>query len=396
MAYVAPSKVGDTHLNIPRAKQKLSGNSYGKAIGLDRTDVWTPEFGAALLQYCLNVNAEIEKGKRGGPVLLIPPVFDWRVQDQMGFLDEPTPPPVAFRNIWIFTAPGSGAPWWVGPSFELGKWSADVLKLNHQPIGYPIGGYLGLMGGDPGLSYNEVIEAQGRELERLLDVSPHVQKALEDVRAGRPTDVEFWFSGYSQSADGMEDALVRLFGDGGKYERLRDRINGVIQFGNPSKEKTGIARKPRPPWLYARVRNVTTKGDFYAEATDSIRPLFYAEIVRAETSLSFAGHIAKIAVPVVLNFMGSLFGLSGLMQIGGSALGAAVKDAEEHAHEAVDDALIELLSIKGVLTNIPTLIGLLAALPGIVSHGEYHLPKPEFQGRTGIQVACDIIAAFRR
>ncbi|WP_142254096.1 peptidoglycan-binding protein, partial [Mycobacterium sp. NS-7484] len=53
------------------------------------------------------------------------------------------------RKIWIYTAPGSGADWWAGPSFELGEWCKKVLKLNHQPVGYPKGGYLGLMGGPP-------------------------------------------------------------------------------------------------------------------------------------------------------------------------------------------------------------------------------------------------------
>ncbi|MGQ9348966.1 peptidoglycan-binding domain-containing protein [Mycolicibacterium gilvum] len=312
---------------------------------------------------------------------------------QTGIFDENTAARVGYsgasasprRKIWIYTAPGSGAPWWIGPSFTLGEWCKDVLKLNHQPVGYPIGGYLGLMGGDPGLSYNEVIEAQGLSLERLLGENPDINDP----------DLELWFSGYSQSADGMEDAVVRLFGDGGKYAHLRPRINGLIQFGNPSKKGTGIARKVRPPWLYALVRNVTTKGDFYAEATDEIRPLFYAEIVRAETSLSFAGHIAKIIVPVLINLVGGLFGISGLLA-GGGALSVAMADADQHDHEDVDRKLIELLSIKGILTNIPALIGLLAALPGIQTHGLYHVPRPEFQGRTGIQVACDTIAAFRR
>ena len=313
---------------------------------------------------------------------------------QTGIFDEPTAARVGYggtsagtrRKIWIYTAPGSGAPWHLGPSFALGEWCKDVLKLNHQPIGYPIGGYLGLMGGDPGLSYNEVIHAQGMELERLLDTNPDINDPA----------LELWFSGYSQSADGMEDAVVRLFGDEGKYAHLRPRINGLLQFGNPSKEKTGIARKVRPQWLYALVRNITTKGDFYAEATDSIRPLFYAEIVRAETSMSFAGHIAKIVVPVLLNLFGSLLGLGAVINTTGGALGAAMADADQHEHEDVDRKLIELLSIKGVLSNIPALIQLIAALPGIVSHGEYHLPKPEFQGRTGIQVAQDAIASFRR
>ena len=52
----------------------------------------------------------------------------------------------------------------------------------------------------------------------------------------------------------------------------------------------------------------------------------------------------------------------------------------------------QLISPQGVTRVFKTL----AALPGIQTHGEYHLPKPEFGGRTGIQVGCDILAAFRR
>jgi hypothetical protein len=51
-----------------------------------------------------------------------------------------------------------------------------------------------------------------------------------------------------------------------------------------------------------------------------------------------------------------------------------------------------------VVGVIPALgrVGELAALPGIQTHGEYHLTKPEFGGRTGVQVGCDILTAFRR
>jgi hypothetical protein len=57
------------------------------------------------------------------------------------------------RPIWCYSAPGSGVPWWVGPPFDLGEWCKATLNLNHQPVGYDIGGYLGFMGGDPSLSY---------------------------------------------------------------------------------------------------------------------------------------------------------------------------------------------------------------------------------------------------
>ena len=412
MAYVAPRTIGSTHSKISDAKRELD-RRFGYADGVDDgTDIYTDRLGEVLLEFRKRVNFDVDRGKRKPPMITAPDAesglvpFDWTVQDQLGLLSATSPDPIlpnpTFRNIWFFSAPGSGADWWIGPSFEVGEWCKSVLGINHQPIGFPKGGYMGLLGGDPGLSYNEVIEQQYLSLKHLLDTSPHVQEALRNAAS---TDIEFWFSGYSQSADGMEDALEKLFGDGGPYMALRHRINGVIQFGNPSKKGTGIARKVRPLWLDLLVRNITTKGDFYAEAPDQIRPLFYQEIVRAETSISFAGHIATIVVPVLLNLGGSIFGL----QLGGmfnltSLLGAgtgglvstALRDAEAHGHEEVDQKLIELLSIKGVLTNIPALIQLLGALPGIQTHGEYHLPKPEFQGKTGIDVGRGIVAAFRR
>lgn len=303
----------------------------------------------------------------------------------------------AHRPIWIYTAPGSGADWWQGPPFEVGEFCKDVLHINHQPVGYPKGGYLGLMGGDPTYSYIDVTGFEGMELERQLAACPD----LDDP------NLELWFCAYSQSADGMEDALVRLFGDGGRFARLRSRINGVIQFGNPSKRGTGIARKVRPQWLYDLVRNVTTTGDFYAEATDEIRPAFYAIIIQADTELPFFVHVLRIAGPIILQtvpifgaFLGPLAPL-GIAAIAGlnavlPLLTGLMGQAQSSADDEVDRKLIDMLSVTGIIKNIPGLITLIGALPGLQAHGEYHLPKPEFNGRTGIQVGCDIVASFRR
>lgn len=345
-------------------------------------------------------------------------VFDGGTAAAVGYrtVGGPVLPAPARRPIWLYSAPGSGAPWNVGPSFELGQFCAAALNINHQPIGYPIGGYLGLMGGDPKFSYNEVIAALDVELERLLDVNPDVQRAMaaRATNPSAPVDVELWFSGYSQSADGVEDSVQRLFGAGGKYERIRDRINGLIQYGNPSKKDTGIARKLRPAWLYRLVHNVTTKGDFYAEAPDEIRPAFYAVIVQAEMELPFFVHVLRIAVPVILDWAGKLlpifgpllggFGpmvqlalgtVSGLQGLGNSPLlGNLMGQAGGPGDEAVDAKLIEMLTATGLIKNVGGLIALVGALPGLQAHGEYHLPKPEFGGRTGIQVACDLVRTF--
>ncbi|WP_419402617.1 hypothetical protein [Mycobacteroides abscessus] len=172
----------------------------------------------------------------------------------------------------------------------------------------------------------------------------------------------------------------------------------------------------RPVWLAKLVRNVNVRNDFYAVAPDNIRPAFYAIIVQAELELPFFVHVLRIAVPIItdwataaLPIIGPLLGgfgpmaqmglgmISGLQGIGQNPLfGNLMGQAGSSRDTKVDDDLRRLLSPTGVLQNIPGLIALIAALPGLQAHGEYHLPKTEFGGRDGIAVAYDIIAGFRR
>lgn len=331
------------------------------------------------------------------------------------------------RPIWCYTAPGSGAPWWLGPPFDLGEWCKNVLNLNHQPIDYPIGGYLGLMGGDPGTSYIEVVNSLIAELDRLLSINPDVNRALgkrvEDPHA--VVDVELWFFGYSQSADALKQAVVQLFGDGGKYASIRDRINGLVLFGDPARRPgptkvgnnppgSGIARSTFPAWLEALVWDIVNTSptpDFYACATDKIRPLFYEWFIRAETSLPFVIYTAQIIIPALLNlvapFLANQPGLTGLssplaVPLLASTTGLPVNQLAPliggvlGSNEQPNPELIKLLSVQGVLTSLPDLIGLIGSLGGIAVHGDYYAPKAEFNGRSGLQVGCDIVAAFRR
>lgn len=332
--------------------------------------------------------------RKSGHAVAVTGEFDEKTAQVVGYKTGGAP--VTRRKIWMYTAPGSGAPWNIGPSFELGKWCEEVLKINHQPVGFPIGGYLGLMGGDPGFSYIDVITAQKVELARLLRTNPDIDDP----------DVELWFSGYSQSADGMLSALLELFGDGGEFAHLRSRINGCIVYGNPAKQGTGIARKVFPKWLNDLTQNVTTNGDFYAMATDRIRPLFYEWFIRAETEVPFVVYTAQIILPAIANLipvigplLGPLFPVALALQLGMSTLIpllTQVVGGTNGTTQKPNPELVELLTVQGVLTNLPELLTLIKSLPGLQAHGEYHLPKPEFNGRTGIQVACDIVAAFRR
>lgn len=363
--------LGDRGGNVPLLNHRLlkafNTNSKASEFGVvDNGDEYTDATRRAVIKLASWLNAN-----EGGS-FRTDGIANAAFQKRVGAVVNPSPPQPAYRKIWFYSAPGSGAPWWVGPSFEVGQWCKSVLHINHQPVGFPIGGYMGMLGGDPGLSYNEVIGFEGAELERLIAACPD----LNDP------NVEFWFSGYSQSADGLEDALVRLFGDGGRFAHLRARINGVIQFGNPSKRTTGIARKVRPEWLYALVHNLNHPTDFYAEADDEIRPLFYAEIVQAETSLPFFVHVMKIALPVVagLPFIGAL--IAPVMALAGPLMGLI-----DGPDEPVDAKLEQLLTVQGVLTNLPALFKLLGALPGIAAHGDFGSLVPP---------ACDIVASFRR
>lgn len=309
------------------------------------------------------------------------------------------------RPIWLYSAPGSGADWWLGPSHDLGEMVAgkrfngpgrESLHIIHQPVGYAKGGYMGLMGGDPRLSYLDVLTDQRRSLEWLLDNNPDLDSP----------DFEVWFSGYSQSADGMLEAVLALFGDGGRFKALRSRINGLILFGNPATPGTGIARKSFPPWLNALTHNINVHDDFYAVAEDRIRPLFYEWFVRAETELPFVVYTAQIVIPAILALIPTLgplagpflplllagqVGLSWLLPLFTQVIGGVVNVSKPPNPE-----LVELLSVKGLLTSLPDLLGLLIALPGLQAHGLYHLPLRDFGGRTGPQVGYDLIAGFRR
>ena len=345
-------------------------------------------------------------------------IFDQHTADRSGFKIRggqvvDIPQVSKYRPIWIYTAPGSGAKWDIGPSFVLGNMCRDILKLNHQPIDFQMGGYLGFMGGDPKFSYNEVIFDLYKSLEYLLDHNPDINNP----------DLELWFSGYSQSADGIEDALEILFGDGGfvipatgetvgpgKYRHLRDRINGVIQFGNPSTEGTGIARKKRPEWLRKLIRNINKPNDFYAvvPASDKIRPAFYAIIIDAEMELPFFVHVLRIALPIILEWaslmlpiFGPLLGgfgpmvqmalpmIAGLQGIGNNPmLGGLMGQAGSDRDKKVSDDLYNLLKPTGLLENIAGLIGLISALPGLQAHGMY--------GPQDTDAAFNIVAAFRR
>lgn len=297
-------------------------------------------------------------------------VYDAVTATRTGFPKGTTAP--AHRPIWMYTMPGSGAPGNVGPPFLVGEDCRNILNINHQWVGYPIGGYLGVMGGDPAFSYIDVCNMAKAELRRLIASCPDLNDPAW----------EGWFIGYSQGAEAMLLAVAELFGDGGEFAHLRSRINGVICFGNPATQGTGIARRVLPEWLNRLTRNVNHANDFYAVANDKIRPLFYEWFVKADTDIPFIVYCAQIILPAIANIIP---GIGQLISAPLSMLLSVIPGGTAGASEPPNPELIKLLSIQGLLTSLPDLVGLITALPGLQAHGMYdHRP------------GYDIVASFRR
>lgn len=420
MSVVPATKVGDTDPTIPQAKGYLRRFSYGR--GLDAGPIYTELFGSVLRTFAAARNREIDRGDRLGPKINTDGVFDpvMKVQLEIVQRGAPLPPtPIAHRKIYFYSAPGSGADFNIGPSWDVGEYARNILNINHIPLQFPKGGYLGLMGGDPGLSYVDVITAEDEDLAQQLSVNPDIDDP----------ELELWFSGYSQSADGMKRSILRLFGSGGKFEHLRSRINGLVLFGDPSRQPGparissipalyrnppgwGISRLLVPDWLNAITYSITTEGpsgpDMYACTAgdnvppddETLLPLFYEWFVQAETELPFVGFSASIIIPALTSYLGivGLFVGPAVAGLAGISLEFAGMLVNSYGGKSADPEKVAFLKANVLISpqGVTRVIKTLASLPGIQTHGEYHLPKPEFGGRTGIQVGCDILAAFRR
>jgi hypothetical protein len=109
-----------------------------------------------------------------------------------------------------------------------------------------------------------------------------------------------------------------------------------------------------------------------------------------ENLAPFLGPIGTLAEDVLVPILSAATGLDS------STVSQAVVAANGPTDAATIAAMEKLLTLQGVLTNIPQLITLVADLGGLATHGSYDAPHDEFGGRTGIQVACDVMASFRR
>lgn len=294
MAYQAPRKPGDRHKLIPLAKKKLAGNSYGKPIGNDRTDIYTEAFGAALRQYGINQHEAVIAGRRRGPDVNTEGIFDWAIQDQME-LEAPKPTPVAVPTpknralgyVWR----GTGGI--IGQDYvsQVCQGVADLVEEINPPWAATMGGIpVGAAGGigDPSMwsAVQETVAWTQADIIAKRAVNPKVRIVLGGYSAG------------AIAAAIVRDWLLRTFpenyvcsfslGDptrpfgGGFYGRPAPWGRGIstLSYGNPTDY--------RHCWL-------THEGDMYAQIPGGVVGDIMDDVYEEVTRFAFRD-IALVAM----------------------------------------------------------------------------------------------------
>ena len=191
-------------------------------------------------------------------------------------------------DVELVFARGTSEPAGIG---RVGQALADNLQ------GQLGGRSLGTYGVNYPATYDFLAAADG-----ATDATNHIA-----AMAAQCPSTRIVLGGYSQGA-AVVDMLAGIpplgnkVGEIGSAPPLPASLTGNVAaaavFGNPSTKKTGIARKNRPAWLDALIRNINKPNDFYAVAPDEIRPAFYAIIIKAEIYWLLTPPFRLISPPV--------------------------------------------------------------------------------------------------
>jgi hypothetical protein len=286
MAYQAPRKVGDKHPLIPKAKAKLAGNSYGKVIGADRSELYTEEFGAALRVYGKNVHDAVMAGRRRTPDVNVDGIFDWAIQDQMEIAPKPAAPPARPSNRAIAYV-------WRGTGGIIGhdlvsivcQHAADLVEEINPPWAATMGGIpVGTAGGigDPSMwsAVQATVAWTQADFIARHKVNPKVRVVLGGYSAGAIAAAIF------------RDWLQRYF---------PDNYVCSFSFGDPTRPKGGaFFAAPLVPWgrgistvQYGDPRDyrhcwLTHDGDMYAQVPGGVTGDIMDDVYEEVTRFAFA------------------------------------------------------------------------------------------------------------
>lgn len=320
MAYQAPSKVGDSHKLIPLAKAKLAGNTYGKAIGADRSQLYTAAFGAALVQYGKNVHDQVLRGKRRGPDVNTAGVFDWAVQDQMELETKPAAPeaqPLPKSRAIGYLWRGTGGVIGKDIVYQVLQACADLVEIVDPPWAATMGGIpVGTAGGigDPSMwsAVQETVAWTQADIIAKVKADPKVRIVLGGYSAGaivcgivRAWLLENFPANYLCSYS---------FGDptrpagGGFYGRAPAWGRGIstIQYGDP--------KDPRHCWLaheddmYTQVPGGVA-GDIMDDVYEEVTRFAFRDILQVAMRMMAA--LPTIAQKAGISLPGAFAALAG-------------------------------------------------------------------------------------
>lgn len=299
MAWQPPSKVGDRHPLIPAAKRKLSaGFSYGEALRGDVSDVYTPEFGAALVQYSRNVHDLVLAGRRRGPDVPTDGTFNWAHHDQMELepnkpaapVAQPLPKHRAIGYMWR----GTGGVIGQDLVSQVCQGVADLVEEINPPWSATMGGIpVGVAGGVGDPSMWDAVQAtvawtQTDFIARRL-VNPNIRVVLGGYSAGAIAAAMFrdWL------LDNFPDNYVCSFSLGDPTRPV-----GGGFFGQPAPWGRGISTLSygdpgdhRQCWL-------TNEGDMYAQIPGGVVGDIMDDIYEEVTRFAFRD-ILQVALRMV-------------------------------------------------------------------------------------------------
>ncbi|ANU79741.1 lysin B [Mycobacterium phage Jolene] len=306
MAYQAPRNVGDTHPLIPAAKRKLAGNSYGKAIGDDRSVVYTEAFGAALIQYGKNVHDLVLAGRRPGPDVNVEGIFDWAIQRQMELTAPPAPPAPPRDRALAYVWRGTGGI--IGQDLVslVCQGVADLVDEVNPPWAATMGGIpVGVAGGigDPSMwsAVQATLAWTQTDFIARHKVNPKIRVVIGGYSAGAIAAAMFraWllenFPDNYVCSFSLGDP-TRPFG-GGFFGRPAPWGRGIstISYGDPSDF--------RHCWL-------THEGDMYAQIPGGVVGDIMDDVYEEVTRFAFRD-IAQVAVRM-LNAIPTIAGKAGI------------------------------------------------------------------------------------
>jgi hypothetical protein len=127
------------------------------------------------------------------------------LKERMGYWFPPPPP-----KHTIYSAPGTGAPWWVGYPFDIGRWVNQDL-YHHQPVGYPAAVF----------PMGPSVQAGRVELIRLINSRPGT----------------FAFVGHSQSEIVFGQVFKHdMINPNGVLHHRNNDLIAAAMFGGPMRE----------------------------------------------------------------------------------------------------------------------------------------------------------------